>query len=230
MPNRPKNKFNRIPKLTKDGKLDPSEFQPHAFMPLWSLTLSVLFLSLVIGFYARNPPIAQESLPLERVLAKAHQYLSDPEGVIIGRKLGGNQNRFDVGVVLGARLNETDFQPSLRFQSRVRHAVDGFCYGEVEHLIFSGASGKKVVGDGRKRPSEAAAMFEFAKATVERAPKMSGRKAEEYRCPIERERFSEAKRDENGNAYYVGEDKNGDQFTWVLEAVSYTHLRAHETS
>ena len=39
MPNRPKNKFNRIPKLTKDGKLDPSEFQPHAFMPLWSLAL-----------------------------------------------------------------------------------------------------------------------------------------------------------------------------------------------
>ena len=172
MPNRRPNKFNRIPKLTKDGKLDPSEFQPHAFMPLWSLALSVLFLSFVIGFYARNPPIAQESLPLERVLAKEHQYLSDPEGIIIGRKLGGNQNRFDVGVVLGARLNETDFQPSLRLQSRVRHAVDGFCYGEVEHLIFSGASGKKVVGDGRRRPSEAAAMFEFALATVERAPKM----------------------------------------------------------
>ena len=230
MPNRPKNKFNRIPKLTKDGKLDPSEFQPHAFMPLWSLTLSVLFLSLVIGFYARNPPIAQESLPLERVLAKAHQYLSDPEGVIIGRKLGGNQNRFDVGVVLGARLNETDFQPSLRLQSRVRHALDGFCYGEVEHLIFSGASGKKVVGDGRKRPSEAAAMFEFALATVERAPKMSGRKAEEYRCPIERERFSEAKRDENGNAYYVGEDKNGNQFTWVLEEKSFSTKENAELS
>ena len=36
------------------------------------------------------------------------------------------RNRFDVGAVLGARLNETDFQPSLRLQSRVRHAVDGF--------------------------------------------------------------------------------------------------------
>tara|TARA_X000000368_G_scaffold400161_1_gene371776 strand:+ start:5052 stop:6005 length:954 start_codon:yes stop_codon:yes gene_type:complete len=226
MSNRP-NKFNRIPKLTKDGKLHPSEFQPHASMPVWSLALSVLFVSVAFGFFAKNPPIASESLPLERVLAKEHQYLSDSEAVIIGRL--GNRNRFDVGVILGARLNETDFSPSMRLQSRVRHAIEGFCYGEIEHLIFSGAAGRKNT-DGRKRPSEARAMFEYAKETVEKAPKMRGKRAQEYRCPFELERFSKAKGDERGNTYYIGEDKNGDQFTWVLEEQSYSTKENAELS
>jgi len=225
----PPNRFTRMPKITKEGKLDPSELHPHASMPLWSLTLSVALLAFVFGFWIRNPPVAADSLPLERVLAREHRYLSDSEGVVIGRK--GNRNRFDVGVVLGARLNETDFSPSMRLQSRVRHALDGFCYGEVEHLIFSGAAGRKKSGKGEeKRPSEAASMFAFAKETIAKAPRMSGRKAEEYRCPIAGERFGEAKRDENGNAYYIGEDKNGDQFTWVLEEQSYSTKENAELS
>ena len=148
-----------------------------------------------VWIFAKNPPIASESLPLERVLAKEHQYLSDSEAVIIGRL--GNRNRFDVGVILGARLNETDFSPSMRLQSRVRHAIEGFCYGEIEHLIFSGAAGRKNT-DGRKRPSEARAMFEYAKETVEKAPKMRGKRAQEYRCPFELERFSKAKEMKEG--------------------------------
>ena len=43
-----------------------------------------------------------------------------------------------------------------------------------------------------------AAMFEFALATVERAPKMRGRNAEEYRCPIELERFRRRKEMKTG--------------------------------
>ena len=38
------------------------------------------------------------------------------------------------------------------------------------------------------------------------------------------------KETKNGNAYYVGEDKNGDQFTWVLEEKSFSTKENAELS